>query len=117
MLTVLSKIKYDKLVIWFDHYLGGGTDVYALRHIHDLCDKSYVVLRIQSIADKDEVDLTLHSKQSDAFYVLKNFDELFKVLGHAKFFKIIVNNLVGYKDTLQILKSIIELKKKQSPLS
>lgn len=111
MLTVLSKIKYDKLVIWFDHYLGGGTDVYALRHIHDLCDKSYVVLRIQSIADKDEVDLTLHSKQSDAFYVLKNFDELFKVLGHANFFKIIVNNLVGYKNTLQILKSIIELKK------
>lgn len=111
VLTALTTINVNNLIIWFDHYLGGGTDLYALRHIKHLCNKSYVVVRIQSAADKDEVDLTIHSSQEDVFFVLENFDELFKILLLANYSTIIINSLVGYKHTLKTLKSIINLKK------
>ena len=104
-----KKIDQTRLIIWFDHCLGGGTEVYSNRTITSLVD-NYNVLRIQYIWIKGCFRLTFIRNEDAEVCYLFSLADLREFLLGINFIKIVVNNLVGYKDSLEILKLISELK-------
>lgn len=105
----------NKLILWFDHCLGGGTEVYSQRVIAEEFNKA-TVLRIQFIWSQYCFKLTLISAESNKIFYLFSLSELKDLLLSIRFFQLIVNNLVGYKNSLSILELVKELKSKNESL-
>lgn len=107
----VERRKCRKRIIWFDHFLGGGTDVYSRNILSKINEESKNVLRVQSIADNDVIHVTLYSETVER-YVLKNFETLKCVLLKLQFDSIVINSLVGYRNSIEILDLISIIKRR-----
>ena len=96
----------NRVILWIDHNLGGGTETYSKRQFAILA-KEATILRLQYWHDFDL--FFLHTPNREIGYCLFNsLDELTDL----PCTEIVVNNLVGYKNALDVLKTVNQLKKR-----
>lgn len=113
---ILDRLSGQRKVVsevWFDHTLGGGTDVYARRQIEEI-RKLNLVVRIQCIPKLNQYIISLIDSNSIEFYSASSLEEMEVVLSLMDFQKLVVNNLVGHANVLGILlmiKSLVGKKK------
>ena len=101
------------VVVWFDHSLGGGTEVYSDRKIEELREDC-VVFRIQYLSRKKKFVVTVIDNIFCDYYILNSFEELSIVLRDGVFQRVVVNNLVGYGDSLKVLGLLKSLRSRRS---
>ncbi len=96
------------IILWVDHALGGGTEVYSKRQFKSL-EKNYDVIRMQYFPKTELYHITMTDNKNHVF-ATQNVDQIFDFCKGQRISEIVVNNLVAYKNTLEILKKIKELK-------
>ncbi len=108
--TVMNKKLLNKpIMIWFDHSLGGGTDVYSLQQFTELCNQ-YVVLRIQYYAIYKSFKIHSPNSHKTKDCWIDNIQDLENLLNKLPIKHIVVNDLVGYNNSLDILDLITKIK-------
>ncbi len=103
--SILYKNTCNKpYMLWFDHALGGGTETYSKRQINKL-NNHYEILYIQYKPETRLFHISrTHNKHH--IYTTPNTDDIKSALTNTNADKIIVNNLVGYPNTADILSVI-----------
>ncbi|MBP3398051.1 MAG: glycosyltransferase family 4 protein [Alphaproteobacteria bacterium] len=96
------------IVVWFDHALGGGTEVYSKKQFKKI-DALFDVLRIQYFPATRLYHLTM-ANNKHKIYTTSNIDDMYDFLCNANIREIVVNNLVAYKNTLDVLLFIKQIK-------
>lgn len=96
------------IILWVDHALGGGTEVYSKRQFKIL-KKDYDVIRLQYFPRTELYHITMADNKNHIF-TTRNMDLIFDFCTGLGITEIVVNNLVAYKNTLEVLKKIKELK-------
>lgn len=89
------------IIVWFDHALGGGTEVYSKRQFKQLGDE-YDVLRIQYVPATKLYHLT-RAENHRQLFTTDTPDEIMEFLCTLNIREIVVNNMVAYRDTLKTL--------------
>lgn len=96
--------------VWFDHFLGGGSEVYLRRQVNALKNEHLFVL----VQNKDCSDLFkmsyCYKEYTNQILIRKN--DVLTILEHLSVQLIGINNLAKYQNVLEMLGSIAELKKK-----
>lgn len=100
-------------LVWLDHSLGGGTELYTQRQCEDIRRRESI-LKIQYIPKRELYAVSLIDKMDVDFYFLKSVEELEVVLRKLFLREVVVNNLVGYKDVLLVLLMIKRLRSKKA---
>lgn len=88
---------YGLIILW-----GGGTEVYSERQI-DVLRKTSDIIRVQYLLKKDRFAVCVVDGASCDFFILRSLLDIKRVLEEREFKELVVNNLVGYKDTLAVL--------------
>lgn len=96
------------IVLWVDHALGGGTEVYSKRQCKILC-KKFDVLRLQYFPKTELYHLTF-ARNCHRIWTSYNIDAIADFLCTLCIEKIVVNNLVAYKSTIDMLRIITYIK-------
>lgn len=98
----------NKNILWADHLLGGGTEVYSISQISKLKD-THTVFRLQYNPFWDYYLLIV---PNIAIAYVPNVNELKKSLQYIIFSEICINNLVSWADISEMLAFIQEYKTK-----
>lgn len=101
------------IIIWLDHALGGGTEVYSYKQFHALREK-YDIIRVQYFPGPDEYHIT-NPHVRGVLWTVRNLDAFTEFCHNASIAQIVVNNLVIYKDVPKILRWVADLKDTLSP--
>ncbi len=101
---ILSKLDSRPIVLWIDHALGGGTEVYSKRQFKKMRRK-FNVLRLQYFPKTELMHLTMAKNRHRCFKTY-HIDVMFDLLCQINISEIVVNNLVAYKNTLNMLQTI-----------
>ena len=98
-------LENKRVIICFDHSLGGGTETYFYNKLYEL-PKGSILLRIQYYLCNQRYKITFYD--NDKKYELDAIDFVFldKFISCIKIFKIILNNIVGYTEVKKILELI-----------
>lgn len=99
-----------QIVIWIDHSLGGGTEVYSKTQFVEMKEMA-LILRMQYFAWYDYFRLSVFDNGKERKCIFKTLDDLERFLLKKPINKIVVNNLVGYHSTLEILDFVARIKK------
>ena len=110
-LNTYTQCSKKSLLLWVDHSLGGGTENYSFAQFKQLQSK-YTVVRLQYFTEYDCFIISTPNNEVGAacfltLQALPSFPQLAEI---------VVNNLVGYKDTLAVLKLVVSLKQQQPSL-
>ena len=109
-----TKISYDKeTILIVDHSLGGGANLYTERYIFEK-RKTYQIVRLQYIHQLKKFKLTINNSVDDRQPLIEYFSsikEIDLVINSVKLKKIVLNNLVGYPDSLSVISFIKKIKK------
>lgn len=107
--SLVKAIKNDTkpVILWFDHCLNGGTEVYSQRELNERRKNSNII-RIRSNS-AGNFYLTLITNQRNNYFRIKKYDLLRTILNSIQIEEVVINNLVGYSNSLLILKLIIDL--------
>lgn len=106
----------EKTILFFDHSLGGGTDVYFEHKLKNLLSKNNFVIRFQYLhkfhnIDQNKYQLTIFFQESKFLIFSDNYNNLIDILEKVEIQEVVLNNLVGYLNSLDMLKIISKLKK------
>ena len=104
---------HEKSVLIFTHAIGGGSDSYINNRIKDELIDKFNVYIVKYISTVDSFILESHDKKIFSFNI-KNIDELVEVVDSINLEKIIINELVSYKDIFDTLDFIKNIKEKKS---
>lgn len=96
------------VILWIDHSLGGGTDTYSKNQFAELTN-DFDIVRMQYFPFEQNYRLTF-VQNNNYTYTSPNLDDIYKICTRIPIKQIVVNNLVGYADTLSVLKFISRLK-------
>ena len=96
------------IILWIDHALGGGTEVYSKRQFKILC-KKFDVLRLQYFPRTELYHLTFACNHH-RIWTTHNLDAIADFLCELRIEEIVVNNLVAYKSTTDMLRMIAYIK-------
>lgn len=99
-----------KSMLWVDHSLGGGTETYSFNQFSEL-ESEYIFIRLQYNPTFDAYILSIPNK---AVGYTSNFSTIKTFVSKFNFFEICVNNLVGWKESLELLKLISHYKENHS---
>lgn len=100
----------EKAVLWIDHSLGGGTDIYS-RGQFAASPAGTVFLRMQYFPAFQRFLLSLPKNDAETKCSFVSLKEAYDFLRARRFHEIVVNNLVGYPDTVKVLEFVARLKK------
>jgi glycosyltransferase involved in cell wall biosynthesis len=96
------------IILWIDHALGGGTEVYSKRQFKIL-GKKFDVLRLQYFPKTELYHLTFACNRH-RIWTTYNIDAIADFLCELHIEEIVVNNLVAYKSTTDMLRVIAHIK-------
>ncbi|MBR6685074.1 MAG: glycosyltransferase [Alphaproteobacteria bacterium] len=101
--NVLLNNNTDKkpYILWFDHALGGGTETYSKRQFNKLQNK-FEILRIQYRPRNKRFHIT-RVQNKNHLYTTAQATDIQQFAHQINIDKIVVNNLVGYPNALDIL--------------
>lgn len=105
----------ERIVLWIDHSLGGGTEVYSLNHFREV-KETMCVIRFQYFPGLRVFRLSLPTSTVGQFVSFDSLDEAFNfVTESAPLDELVVNNLVGYPNSLAVLEQVIRIKNELLP--
>lgn len=104
----IRKIGRKPIVLWIDHSLGGGTETYTRNQFAKLT-KNNCVVRMQYWPWARLYSLTLGMNTKTTVYI-KTLPEVYACCRRLKISELVVNNIVGYENTLWILGFVRGLK-------
>ncbi len=114
--TLLRRyVRYDNVVVWFDHSFGGGTETYSFRKFCELKSKRQKVIRVQYFPAYSSFVISAPNRFAKLKYETMHLNDVYDVLSGMKIREIVVNNLVGYKSSLDILDLVGKIKRNLSP--
>ena len=99
-----------KSVLWLDHSSEGGAETYSFNQFSEL-ESDYIFIRLQYDPLFDVYILSIPDK---AVGYTSNFNTIKTFISKFNFFEICVNNLVGWIETLELLKLISHYKENHS---
>lgn len=102
-----------RTVLWIDHSLGGGTEVYS-RNVFEEGLSTTNFIRMQFFAYNLSYQLASINKEGEKKLVFVSLQEIWDFLGGLKISEVIVNNLVGYPKSTDILEKVKEFKEAHS---
>ncbi|MFL5745330.1 MAG: glycosyltransferase, partial [Niastella sp.] len=114
LLLKLAKEEGNGLVLFFDHDLGGGTNLYSKNYLQKNPDKVFIYgqyINPNSNQDKN-IAFTINYKDYLLKFGVNDIDNLFAVLDHYGLlpYEIIVNNIVSYNKPLSFIKKVVAFK-------
>lgn len=89
------------ILIWFDHCLGGGTEIYSQRELEKK-KLMFNIIRVRS-NKKGEFYVTFIRKNKDKKFWINGLDRISDFIGLFNVREIVINSLVDYRDVSQIL--------------
>ena len=108
--SFIKKLKRNRpIILWIDHSLGGGTETYTKNQFETLTKKNNVI-RMQYWPWIQKYSLTIGKKTNTSIYVEK-LSYIEKFCKKLNISKIVVNNLVGYANSLNILDFVSKIKR------
>lgn len=105
----------DNFVVWFDHSLGGGTETYSFRQFGELKSKKQKIIRVQYFPACSSFVISAPNKFTKSKYATTSLNDVYRFLVRLKISEIVVNNLVGYKKSLDILDLVGKIKHNSFP--
>lgn len=103
--------KSMRKVLWIDHSLGGGTEIYTLNSFRE--KPSTIFIRCQYNAEYKKFLLTTHNTPQNEKLAFSKIKELLPILKRLNLDQIVVNNVVGYPRSIEILQFVAKYKKIQ----
>ena len=120
ILFLLKLLYFNKIVnttvLYVDHSLGGGTESYFLDQISTIKNQT-LIIRMQYFHDYRKYVLSIIYKDTNVTLGGLLLNDLLMLLKELNFTEIIINNLVGYENTLEFLDIIKNLKNKNTILT
>ena len=110
------KVCSKKTILFFDMYLGGGTNSYFKNYITNLPEGNDI-LRVQNTENSRVYVITLYDEGKKYRTKKEGLNELFDTLSQLPVLKIIISNLISWKNPLEVLCLIKETFKKNIPIS
>lgn len=108
--SLIKKLKKNRpIILWIDHSLGGGTETYTKNQFETLT-KTNNVIRMQYWPWFKKYSLTIGTNTKTSVYTDK-LSDLEKICKTLSISKIVVNNLVGYENSLDILDFVSKIKR------
>lgn len=108
--SLTKKLKRNRpIILWIDHSLGGGTETYTKNQFETLT-KNNNVIRMQYWPWVKKYSLTIGTNTNTSIYADK-LSDLEKFCRTLNISKIVVNNLVGYANSLKILDFVKRIKR------
>ena len=108
--SLIKKLKKNRpIILWIDHSLGGGTETYTKNQFETLTKNNNVV-RMQYWPWFKKYSLTIGTNTKTSVYTDK-LSDLEKICKTLSISKIVVNNLVGYENSLDILDFVSKIKR------
>lgn len=108
--TLTNTMSGRPIILWIDHALGGGTEVYSMRQFEKL-GADFDVLRLQYMPATQQYHLTM-AQNKHKMYQTRDIREICDFCCRQNIQQIVLNNLVAYKDAPQILQIIEQIKSK-----
>ncbi len=107
-----EKCKKDnkKPLLWIDHSLGGGTEIYSSNQFAELKSKCNI-LRLQYHAG---YDCFIFSIPNEAVSSVAGFEDVKAIVADLDFAEICVNNIVGWYNALELLAFVAVYKKRHA---
>ncbi len=106
--TLTRAMSGRPIILWIDHALGGGTEVYSMRQFekqkHD-----FDVLRLQYMPATQQYHLTM-ACDKHKIYQTRDIHNIYDFCCAQNVKQIVLNNLVAYKNALQILRFVEQMK-------
>ena len=103
----------DDFILFFDHELGGGANVYRNNFIEDSIRSKKIILLVTYDFNRKEFLFTCKIRKEMLRYSLNGLENLNALLSHFEFEKIIMSDVVSYPSPLGIIKYISDLKAKR----
>lgn len=100
-------------ILWIDHRLGGGADQYSQSQFNDL-QKKVNILRLQYCPLNKY--FILQQPFAPKQCILTEISEVYNLLEQISWDKIVINNLVGYTNPIEILSWVEKIKNKNDKL-
>lgn len=105
---IINRLTGKPVIVWFDHALGGGTEVYSKRQIKDLRQK-FDIIRVQYFPATELYHMTWATNRQRVFKT-PNVYQVYNLCCDLHADEIVVNNLVAYKSTTDMLTLIRAIK-------
>lgn len=108
--SLIKKLKKNlPIILWIDHSLGGGTETYTKNQFNEL-KKTNNIIRMQYWPWIKKYSLTVGTNSNTTVYIndLSEIENFCKTLNISK---IVVNNLVAYANSLEVLDFIKRIKR------
>lgn len=108
--TLIKKLKKNlPIILWIDHSLGGGTETYTKNQFNEL-KKTNNIIRMQYWPWIKKYSLTVGINTNTTVYIqdLSEIENFCKTLNISK---IVVNNLVSYANSFEILDFVKRIKR------
>lgn len=97
-------------IVWFDHSLGGGTETYSQNQFAALKKSGRVVIRVQYFPWAKMFGISSPNRRCKIMYMAPSLDDVYSALKDAKISQIVVNNLVGYPCSTDVLALVAAVK-------
>ncbi len=110
MLSHKIPVSKKENILYFDHELGGGTDVYRERYIKKALKEKKQIMVVTYSEPKKYFRFWFYKDKQVFLYKFGNLLELFELFKFINPGKIIVGGLVSYPEPLIALEKILEIK-------
>lgn len=107
LLRLANTTKHKPVMLWIDHSLGGGTETYSYNQFKKLGHK-YHIFRLQYRPHNKIYVLTNQKNKSPL--QTSDLQQIYAQICNIQPTEIVVNNLVGYDNTLDILDAVKNIK-------
>lgn len=102
----------NKPILFFDHELGGGANVYREKYIEECLERGEKIFLFTFDFAKKEFLLRYFFKGFEFSYLVDKLEDFLNLTSFVKFKKIIVSQLVSFEHPLKMLEFIKEIRNK-----
>lgn len=110
---VIKHMNGKPVMLWIDHALGGGTEVYS-KHQFKILRHKYDIIRMQYFPATELYHIT-HTRNTNWRFKTNNLDDVYQFCCGINIYEIVLNNIVAYKSATDILRFIQSLKERAIP--
>lgn len=111
--NVIKHLNGNPIILWIDHALGGGTEVYSKRQFKLLGNK-YNILRMQYFPATELYHIT-HTRNRNWCFKTNSLDDVYQFCRGINIREIVLNNIVAYKCATDILRFVQSIKERAIP--
>lgn len=112
-MTVIKHLNNNPIILWIDHALGGGTEVYSKQQFKKY-KKTFDVIRLQYFPATELYHVT-HARNKKWGFKTRDLDAIYQFCFGLNICEIVVNNIVAYKSAPEMLKFVKRLKDNAIP--